>query len=100
MRLSALHKRILYELACGSRLQDHRNLDGDKVYQLHPLDHAPAEIVVEATVEYLKRHKLIESNMKFPSATYLLTDKGAALAASLTATRTLSIHSRNYTVTV
>jgi hypothetical protein len=99
MRLSATHKRILYELVRGSRLQDQRTLDGSKIYQLHPLTYGPAEIVAETTVEYLKRHKLISSNMKFPAATYLLTDKGAALAATLSA-QSLPLHARNYTVTV
>ncbi len=95
MRLSAEHKHIIGELARGSRLKDHRNLDGDKTYKLHPLDDAPAELVAAPIVADLKRHQLIESNMKFPAATYLLTDKGAALATSLTLVETLPISSRN-----
>ena len=96
MQLSAAHKHILCALARGSRLQDHRDLDGGKIYKLHPLDDAPSMLIPAASVTYLQRYKLLESNMKFPAATYLLTDKGAALAATLTATQTLPLASRNY----
>ncbi len=96
MQLSVAHKHILCELARGSRLQDHRDLDGGKLYKLHPLDNAPDMPIPAASVTYLQRHKLIESNMKFPAATYLLTDKGAAIAVALTPTQTLPLASRNY----
>src|SRR5215212_6147139 len=99
MRLSTVHERIISELARGSRLQDHRNLDGDKVYKLHPLGSAPAEIVDAALVADLKRQQLIASNMKFPAATYLLTDKGIALATRLTEAETLPLGSKNYPTT-
>ncbi|MCX6045080.1 MAG: hypothetical protein NT075_08200 [Chloroflexi bacterium] len=88
MRLSTEHMHIIRELARGSRLQDHRNLEGDKVYKLHPLDTAPAEIIDAAVVGALKRQQLIASNMKFPAATYLLTDKGMELAMRLTGVQT------------
>lgn len=97
MQLSAAHKYILGELARGSRLQDHRDLDGGKIYKLHPLDTASDVAIPAASVTYLHRYKLIESNMKFPAATYLLTDKGAAIAATLATGQTLPLASRNYT---
>jgi len=97
VQLSATHKHILGELARGSRLQDHRDLEGGKLYKLHSLDNAVDIAIAAASVAYLQRHKLIESNMKFPAATYLLTDKGAAIAATLTTVQTLPLASRNYT---
>jgi len=84
LRLSEAHKQLLSALARGSRLQDHRDLDGGKVYKLHALDDASEVLIAASSVAYLQRHKLIESNMKFPAATYLLTDRGAAIAATLT----------------
>ncbi len=96
MRLSTQQAQIIAELARGSRLQDHRNLDGDKVYKLHPLGAAPAEIIDAALVADLKRQHLIASNMKFPAATYLLTDKGLELAMRLTVAETLPLGLKNY----
>ncbi|MDQ3249184.1 MAG: hypothetical protein M3Q45_08255 [Chloroflexota bacterium] len=96
MKLGADHKYILCALAGGSRLQDHRTVEGDKVYKLHPLDEAPGEMVVAATVDYLQRHGLIDSNMKFPAATYLLTDKGATVAATLTGAPTRPLTTKKY----
>jgi len=96
MRLSTEQARIISELARGSRLQDHRNLDGDKVYKLHSLGSPSVEIIDTALVTDLKREQLIASNMKFPAATYLLTDKGIELAARLTVLATLPIGPKNY----
>lgn len=88
-RLSQAHKHILVALAQGQRLQDHRDLDGGKVYKLHALDNRPDEVVVGSLVLDLQRQQLIQSNMKFPAATYRLTDKGAALTALLCTHATL-----------
>ncbi len=98
MQLSAAHTQIIGELARGSRLQDHRNLDGDKVYQLHPLGAALSVVIDAALMADLQRHHLLASNMKFPAATYLLTDKGMALAKSLTSLETLPLGAKNYPV--
>jgi hypothetical protein len=80
--LSPAQSRLLLRLFQGDTLKDHRYLDGSKVYKLHPLD-GPPETVHRATVEVLRRRGLIESNKKFPAATYLLTPAGRALGASL-----------------
>ena len=96
VRLSEAHKQLLCELARGSRLQDHRDVEGGKVYKLHALDNAPDTLISAAMVAYLQRHKLLESNMKFPAATYLLTDKGAAIATTLTASQSLPLGPRNF----
>ena len=56
-------------------LKVHRTLDGEKVHRLHPLDGEP-ETVERHVVESLIALDLIQSNLKFPAATYVLTDKG------------------------
>jgi len=95
-RLSAAHKHLLCELARGAQLKDHRSLDGDKVYKLHLLHAASAETIAATLVNDLQRAGLIDSNMKFPAATYLLTDKGMALVTRLTAADALPIGTRSY----
>jgi hypothetical protein len=72
----------LLRLYQGDALKDHRYLDGKKLYRLHPLD-GPPQTVRRTTVEALRRRGLVESNKKFPAATYLLTPAGRALAATL-----------------
>ncbi|MBM2848707.1 MAG: hypothetical protein HW418_1649 [Anaerolineales bacterium] len=57
-------------------------MNGGKVYQLHPLD-GPAEAVARSTVEYLQDHGLIDSNKKFPVATYWLTETGKIVVATI-----------------
>lgn len=69
-------RRVLRAVAAGWTLKVHRTLDGEKVYRLHPLDAAPVEEVDGRVVEALREQGLIDSNKKFPAATYLLTEKG------------------------
>ncbi len=78
MKLSEAHKKVLQALADGWSLKSHRYLSGVKVYQLHPLDGAP-QTVERSTVDFLCEHHLIDSNKKFPSATYWLTEAGREL---------------------
>ncbi len=68
-------------MLAGATLKAHRTVDGTKTHMLHPLD-GPAEPVDRAAVETLKQHGLIASNMKFPAATYVLTERGVTAAAS------------------
>ncbi|MGQ9490475.1 MAG: hypothetical protein ACUVR4_02620 [Anaerolineae bacterium] len=82
MRLPPQPARILRAMLAGATLKAHRTLDGAKTHLLHPLD-GPAEPVPRAAVEYLARHGLIASNMKFPVATYLLTERGVEVATRL-----------------
>jgi uncharacterized protein YjhX (UPF0386 family) len=88
MKLSKAEQQVLQALAQGATLKAHRTMDGAKVHKLHPLGGEPlegmAEVVSEAVVTSLKGQGLIESNMKFPAATYLLTDKGVRVTATLT----------------
>jgi len=62
-------------MAGGWTLKAHRYLDGRKEYRLHPL-HGPSEIVTADLVELLVDQGLIDSNKKFPAATFWLTDLG------------------------
>ena len=82
MRLSKIHRYILKSIHQGCTLKSHRYLDGTKIYQLHPLE-GNAETVNRAAVDYLKEHHLIDSNKKFPAATYLLTAKGQRVVEEL-----------------
>ena len=85
MRLVDAEKQVLAALVCGSRLRSHRYLDGVKCYRLHRLEDDAGEEVPAAVVDRLRQRGLIAGNMKFPAATYLLTEKGETVAASLVA---------------
>lgn len=77
--LSPAAKQLLLALGAGATLKSHRDLDGNKQYRLHPLHAEESKAVAWQTVELLREHALIDSNKKFPAATYLLTDRGRAL---------------------
>ena len=93
MKLARAQADLLRALITGSTLKSHRYLDGRKVYKLHPLE-GPPEFVERSTVDFLKEHRFIDSNKKFPAATYLLTEKGKNLALSLVKPATLPITAR------
>jgi hypothetical protein len=95
MKLSKAQEKIIRALIKGATLKSHRYLDGKKIYKLHPLQGAP-ETVQDATVESLKTQGLIDSNQKFPAATYLLTEKGRQLADALEAASIRPISAKNY----
>jgi len=96
MRFSEDHRKLLFSMAQGSTLKVHRDMHGAKVYKLHPLNEMPAEVIPAAIVEHLRQHKLIDSNMKFPAAVYLLTDKGAIIVAGMLDASTSPLRPRNY----
>ena len=79
MRLSTEQRRILAALQGGCYLKIHRTLDGAKVYRLHcPGDgETGGEELPASAVDALERHGYLQSNMKFPAATLLLTERGA-----------------------
>jgi hypothetical protein len=93
-QLDAEQHAVLLALQDGCHLKVHRTLDGAKTYRLHyPL---PAEELrplredskdlPAATVEFLERHGYLQSNMKFPAATLLLTELGRQTARAAGAT--------------
>lgn len=93
MKLSNVHGHILQALIDGATLKAHRYLDGAKLYKLHPLD-GPPEPVERETMDYLKQQGYIKSNMKFPAAAYLLTDKGRKAAAPATEPERMPLSAR------
>jgi hypothetical protein len=96
VELLDVHAYILRALIDGATLKAHRYLDGAKLYKLHPLE-GLTEPVERETVEYLKKHQLIKSNMKFPAATYLLTEKGKKVAWSVTDADAAAFSARTFT---
>ncbi|MEK7784859.1 MAG: hypothetical protein AAB658_05445, partial [Chloroflexota bacterium] len=66
----------------GHFLKAHRDVDGGKVYKLHSLE-GEARIVAPADVEALCEHGLINSNKKFPAATFWLTERGKTLIGAM-----------------
>ncbi len=79
-RLTGPQKELLRALLDGWTLKSHRTLDGEKTYRLHGLSGEEVEIV-DGLVDDLAGADLIQSNLKFPAATYLLTNRGRSLAA-------------------
>jgi len=77
MRLTTEQRNLLRALANGSTRKVHRFLDGTKEYRLQALDQT-AEIVARSNVEVLQEQGLIDSNKKFPAATFWLTEAGRA----------------------
>ena len=62
-------------MAGGATLKVHRTLDGRKEYRLHHLQ-GGSDSVEPALVDRLLQRGWLDSNMKFPAATFLLTDAG------------------------
>ncbi len=83
MNLSQEQQGVLVALIEGSGLKAHRYLDGAKIYRLHSLSDDTVQEISSDTIERLRNAGLIVSNMKFPVATYMLTPKGAHMAATL-----------------
>ena len=82
MRLSKEARHTLQAMAKGAFLKSHRYLDGTKQYRLHPLEGEP-HIVQRRVADALLSHGLVSSNQKFPTATYMLTEKGRSAAQSV-----------------
>jgi hypothetical protein len=84
MHLRSEEKAILRALVSGYQLKSHRELDGRKFYSLHNTHDDSTQSVTVASIERLRDLGLIAGNMKFPTATYLLTAEGERVAVSLT----------------
>ncbi len=76
--LSPAEQGLLRAIASGRSLKAHRYLDGRKLYRLHSLD-GNVETIEAETVEALVARRLIDSNKKFPAATFWLTPLGQEL---------------------
>ncbi len=77
MQLTSRQVELLQAIASGLTLKSHRDLEGHKEYRLHTLA-GHSTLVTWEDVEALQSAGLIDSNKKFPSATYWLTDSGRA----------------------
>lgn len=84
--LSGPQRRLLAQIAGGARLKDHRDIEGGKHYTLSVDTTEPVKVKA-GMVEALVERGLIDSNKKFPSATYWLTDEGKRVAAGMAADR-------------
>ena len=96
MELNEAHEYVLKALANGIVLKGHRSIEGEKVYKLHAMDGSEIEIIAPDVMDFLKENKLIHSNMKFPAASFLLTDKGREIAAALIGHDISALGSGNY----
>ena len=77
MSLTPAQVELLQAIANGVTLKSHRDLEGRKEYRLHALD-GHSTPVPRSDIEALQSAGLIDSNKKFPSATYWLTEAGRA----------------------
>ncbi len=77
MPLTPAQVELLQAIAQGLTLKSHRDLDGHKEYRLHTLA-GQSSLIAWEDVEALQAAGLIDSNKKFPAATYWLTDRGRA----------------------
>lgn len=94
--LSEAQQRVLKALAEGIVLKGHRNIEGEKVYKLHAMDGSEIAVIEADVIEFLKENKLVHSNMKFPAASFLLTDKGREIASRLIGRDVSALGSGNY----
>ncbi|MFN8446870.1 MAG: hypothetical protein U0175_39115 [Caldilineaceae bacterium] len=81
-------KRVLAALLQGAVLKAHRDLDGVKAHKLHFSETAQEAVIEDQVINSLWQRGLISSNMKFPVATYMLTEAGRQYS-----TRTLLVPS-------
>ena len=77
MSLTPAQVDLLQAIASGLTLKSHRDLEGRKEYRLHALD-GHSDLAPWNDVEALQSAGLIDSNKKFPAATYWLTEAGRA----------------------
>jgi hypothetical protein len=77
MPLTPAQVELLQAIANGLTLKSHRDLEGRKEYRLHT-PAGQSTLVTWDDVAALHAAGLIDSNKKFPSATYWLTEAGRA----------------------
>lgn len=81
MTISSSQQQVLVAMSAGWTLKAHRYLDGRKEYRLHALDGA-SEIIRPEIVETMAERGWIDSNKKFPAATFWLTEQGRLTASA------------------
>ncbi len=80
--LTVEQQSVLVAVFTGAALRSHRDLEGNKRYALHRDEQEVGEIG-RKTILSLRDKRLLETNHKFPSATFLLTTRGNKIAAQL-----------------
>lgn len=78
MPLTSDQQQLLQAIAGDATLKSHRDVEGHKEYRLHRLD-GTSSLVPWEVVETLQDQGLIDSNKKFPAATYWLTAAGRSV---------------------
>ncbi len=68
-------KALLRAMKGGGFLKSHREIDGTKQFLLHG-QLGEATVINSTVVRRLRKQQLIDSNKKFPVATYWLTPAG------------------------
>jgi hypothetical protein len=82
MTITPIQQRLLLAIAGDNFLKAHRDIEGHKTYLLHPLQGEP-QTVDGDDVLGLVDEGLIDSNKKFPAATFWLTEKGKEAVVEL-----------------
>ena len=77
MTLTPAQLDLLQAIAHGLTLKSHRDLEGRKEYRLHTPAGQSTRVAWD-DVAALHSAGLIDSNKKFPAATYWLTEAGRA----------------------
>jgi hypothetical protein len=95
MRLSDREIYLIRALTQGSTLKAHRDLDGSKICRLHSLAGVVEELN-RSLVDGLQKRGLIDSNKKFPAATFLLTEQGRQIAEELGGQMINPLTAKNY----
>jgi len=80
LALSPAQEQILHTLNNGAVLKAERDLDGRKDFVLYTPD-GSSRFIARDVLEPLFEHSLIDSNKKFPAATFWLTEAGRARLA-------------------
>lgn len=74
--------KVLLAMADGGTFKVHRDMDGHKDFVLHALDGATTPVEAEVAAALVEAG-LIDSNKKFPAATFWLTERGRAVVAGM-----------------
>jgi len=82
IKLTQTQQALLTAIASGQFLKAHRDIEGNKTYLLHPLE-GEAQPVNGGDVQQLVEAGLIDSNKKFPAATFWLTEQGKTMVSQL-----------------
>ncbi|MCC7360002.1 MAG: hypothetical protein IT317_11020 [Anaerolineales bacterium] len=77
MQLPQEQAALLRAIVAGSTLKVHRDIEGNKDYVLHALDGGATPVPAEVAAGLVEAG-LLDSNKKFPAATFWLTERGQA----------------------